>query len=96
MEARRVAAAIDPDMSVHFTVSARRNWNSQITRCNYTINQLGMKIATNMGETRQEGPMNAIRKTRTPGGLNWMSRVLLAWLVVTGLLVVSTQIIFSI
>ena len=95
MEARGAAAAIDPDMSVHFTVSARRNWNSQITRCNYPINQLGMKIATNLGETRQEGAMNAIRKTRTPGGLNWMSRVLLAWLLVNGVLVVSMQIIFS-
>ncbi len=40
--------------------------------------------------------MNAIRKPRTAGGLNWMSRVLLAWLLVTGLLVVSTQLIFKI
>ena len=96
MEARGAAAAIDPDMSVHFTVSARRNWNSRITGCNYMINQLGMKFATNMGETRQEGPMSAVRKSRTPGGLIWMSRVLLAWLLVNGILVVSTQIIFSI
>ena len=40
--------------------------------------------------------MNAYRRTRTPGGLNWMSRVLLAWLLVNGLLVISTQIIYSI
>jgi len=38
--------------------------------------------------------MNAYRKPLTSGGLNWMSRVLLAWLLVNGLLVVSMQIIF--
>jgi len=38
--------------------------------------------------------MNAYRKPRTLGGLNWLSRVLLAWLLVNGLLVISMQIIF--
>ena len=38
--------------------------------------------------------MSAYRKPRSHGSLNWTSRVLLAWLLVNGLLVVAMQIIF--